>query len=571
MKSFDKMTHIFIWLSGASAENLQDCPSWERRKYVAFGATVLVPCVFAFIAAAYAVSTLTDQIWISAVVAIAWAFIILTVDRALLATYRAYQSFSRKASQLALRVVVAVLMGLTISHPLTLLLFKDTISSVIEKDRDADIDAVQANATKQKKLAEDKIAAIDAEIADARKKWDDTFTAKFLNGEDANGKKIDPNEPPNKEKTALEKKIAEAQAPTLEKIKTIEKEIADAEAQSKTLQGELNYWQTEFEREVNGQRSGIVGLGPRATSIQKDQLTWRRDESKRLTTLLDVRSSERNVLRAEATTIEQGLTAEAEVKATELAMKERKEEERRTGLRRQVEQQQADQFVTQQNQIRATLKSQVDSRLEQASVFQKELARLGEDEATRVATLRAEPRRDILKQTLALHRIFREGSEGGTFALTAYMVLTLLFMMVDTIPVMVKFFSKPGPYDTIVDCDEVRFDRERESFLKSFHRYMDELTSGRLLHSTRKKPLELALMEGVDRTRAAKEFLEHLMSLEKAFEENAQLARSAIAESGESTKSRAEFQKELAESFYANLRTRMENFFKEPDPKRLTS
>src|SRR4051794_17526314 len=95
-------TRMFFWLSGASTENLDDCPSWERRKYVAFGATVLVPCVFAMIAAAYAVSTLTDNLWTIVSVALAWAFIILTVDRALLATYRAYQSFFRKISQLGL-------------------------------------------------------------------------------------------------------------------------------------------------------------------------------------------------------------------------------------------------------------------------------------------------------------------------------------------------------------------------------------------------------------------------------------------------------------------------------------
>ena len=35
--------HIFFWLSGAGAESLESCPNWEQRKYVAYGATVLVP------------------------------------------------------------------------------------------------------------------------------------------------------------------------------------------------------------------------------------------------------------------------------------------------------------------------------------------------------------------------------------------------------------------------------------------------------------------------------------------------------------------------------------------------
>ena len=80
---------------------------------VAFGATILVPTLFAFIACAYAVSTLTDNWQIIIPVAAAWGFIILTIDRALLATYRSFQSFRRKLSQFSLRMLVAGLMGIT--------------------------------------------------------------------------------------------------------------------------------------------------------------------------------------------------------------------------------------------------------------------------------------------------------------------------------------------------------------------------------------------------------------------------------------------------------------------------
>ena len=51
---FHSIKHIFFWLSGAGAQALEQCPNWEQRKYVAFGATVLVPCAFAFIACSYA-------------------------------------------------------------------------------------------------------------------------------------------------------------------------------------------------------------------------------------------------------------------------------------------------------------------------------------------------------------------------------------------------------------------------------------------------------------------------------------------------------------------------------------
>ncbi len=73
----------------------------------------------------------------------------------------------------------------------------------------------------------------------------------------------------------------------------------------------------------------------------------------------------------------------------------------------------------------------------------------------------------------------------------------------DTIPLIVKFFSKPGPYDTLLDREEVKFDGERKAFLATFNRYMKELGESKLLHLTQHKPLERALIEGVDRSRAA--------------------------------------------------------------------
>lgn len=189
----------------------------------------------------------------------------------------------------------------------------------------------------------------------------------------------------------------------------------------------------------------------------------------------------------------------------------------------------------------------------------EEVTAITNDENLRIAKINAEPRRDILKQTLALHELFREGAEGGMFALVAYCVLTLLFMLVDTIPLIVKFFSKPGPYDTLLDREEVKFDGERKAFLATFNRYIKEIGESKLLHLTQHKPLERALIEGVDRSRAAKGFLEHLMELEHAFEEKMRVERELAATSG--IKYKADALEEMAQQFYADLRRRMEDFF----------
>jgi len=558
---------LFFWLSGASTEGLEQCPTWEQRKYVAFGATVLVPAVFAFIACAYALSTISSDFRIIIPVAFVWAFIILTIDRALLATYRSFQPLHRKFGQFILRFVVAMLMGLTISHPLTLLLFKDTIASVIEGEREAEIEEVRALAIANKKNVEDKIVILQEEVKKQRAEWDETYKASFLVETDTTAPKNPAAELDAEQKQELQQALDAATAPHRARVEAIDAEIATAKPEYEKLQEELNHWQTEFEREVNGQRSGIVGLGPRAKSIHEDQLTWRRAETKRLSDGLETMSTERNQLRT--------VTAETEKEVTEKFLadqavkveRQNAERERIAGIQHKMQEEQAAGFVVQQDAIRASISEQVDTRLVELKRLQAELAAVGTDERGRIDAIMAEPRRDLLTQTLALHKLFRADNEGGTFALVAYGVLALLFMLIDTIPLVVKFFSKPGPYDTLVDCEEVRFDKDRKAFLKNYGKYMDNLSDGRLLSVTKNQPLERALIEGVDRSRVAKEFMESLIELERAFEERMESERGRLAERTSSglvgqASGHGVMLEEMAQAFYADLRARMEAFFR---------
>lgn len=552
----------FFWLSSAGTETLEHCPDWEQRKYVAFGATVLVPSVFAFIACAYALSTLTDNNAVIYPVAAVWAFIILTIDRALLASYRPYLGFFRKVSQFALRFVVALLMGLTIAHPLVLLLFRDTIQTVIEKDRETEMAQVRSQFEVEKNKARSELSLIEQGIAEQRVLWDKTFQAEFVVKQQVNDESpvagLTPEQ--NKElKTAIE----EATAPYRERLSAIATQSAELTPAYTKVQQELATWQAEFEREVNGQRSGIVGLGPRARSIQDDQLAWRREETKRLGALLEHLSQEKSSLETQSRQAEQSAIATFESKLADLSAKQQAEEARVTALRQKVEADQASQFADQQSQLRATIKQQIDARLLELERMQGELAKVATEETDRLAALKAEPRRDILTQTLALHGLFGAGNEGGKFAFATYLVLTLLFMLVDTIPLIVKFFCRPGPYDTLLDRDEVRFSSEHQAFLKSHSRYMDQLTAGNLVAVTRNKPLENALVDGVEHSRAAREFLDSIIELEKTFHEKLRLEELAAKEAAPEKQAILEA---IKKQFYDDLQLRMTQFFSTERP-----
>ncbi len=547
----------FFWLSGAGTETLEKCPAWEQRKYVAFGATVLVPCAFAFIACAYALSTLTDNARVIYPVAAVWSFIILAIDRALLAGYRPYMSIFRKLSQFSLRIVVAVLMGITIAHPLVLLLFRDTISSVIEKDRSAEIEVVRAGFAQEKEKIRAQVVTLETALSEQRQRWNDSFQAKFILQETEDSKTAIPGLTAEQQ-TELKAAISAGTAPFSERLALVETQSTEFSPQYVKLQSELGFWQAEFERELNGQRSGMRGEGPRARSIRADQLEPRREESKRLGALLEHLTAEKSTLQTQTRQAEAAAIALFEKKLAEIALANKSESERVAGLRQRVENDQAGQFVTQQNALRATIKQQIDTRLAEFTRVQGELAGVATEEADRIAAMRAEPRRDILTQTLALHGLFKAGSEGGQFALYTYLVLTLLFMLVDTIPLIVKFFTKPGPYDTLVDRDEITFDTEHRAFKHSRVRYMDQLAKGNLIAVTRNQRLEDALVDGVEHTRAAREFLESLTEMEKAFTEKMKLEEQSI---GMAEGDKRAAHEAMKKRFYDDLHHRMEIFF----------
>ena len=557
MNRSNPFKRLFFWLSGAGTETLEQCPTWEQRKYVAFGATVLVPCAFAFIACAYALSTLTDNPRVIYPVAAVWAFIILTIDRALLAGYRPFLSWWRKLSQFSLRLVVAILMGLTIAHPLVLLLFRDTIQTVVEEERAMEIGHERGKFAVAKENVRTEITKLEESIAAQREKWNETFQARFIIQEREDADAAIPGLTAEQQ-TELKAATNEATKPFRDRLDIINKQSEELSPQYAKLQTELGFWQAEFERELNGQRSGIRGEGPRARSIRSDQLEPRREESKRLGALLEHLSAEKATLQTQVREAEKGAIAAFESRLAEIEAANKAEASRVAALKRQVEENQADSFVTQQNALRDTIKQQIDTRLEELERAQNELAAVASEERKRLDSIQAEPRKDILTQTLALHGLFRAGSEGGQFALATYLVLTLLFMLVDTIPLIVKFFTKPGPYDTLLDRDEIAYDGEHRAFRTSHRRYMETLAAGNLMAVTRNKRLENALVDGVEHSRAAQEFLDSLIQMEKSFAEKIRMEQEEARHAGPEKLAALEA---IKKRFYEDMQHRMEAFF----------
>jgi hypothetical protein len=86
---------------------------------------------------------------------------------------------------------------------------------------------------------------------------------------------------------------------------------------------------------------------------------------------------------------------------------------------------------------------------------------------------------------------------------------------------------------------------------------MEQLTSGNLIAITRNRSLEHALVDGVEHTRAAREFLNSLMEMERSFSEKMRAEEEHVGH--HDTDKRAVIDT-IKKRFYDDLHQRMEQF-----------
>jgi len=135
------MQRILIWLAGADSEILDKCKKnnkSQRIKFAGFGTLVIIPAIVGLCSMTYAISTVTENRWFFITGGIIWSFIVIAIDRFIIATFYKSKVESNASSQIIsiiLRYVFAILIGIAVSHPVTLLWFNESISNKIDDQR----------------------------------------------------------------------------------------------------------------------------------------------------------------------------------------------------------------------------------------------------------------------------------------------------------------------------------------------------------------------------------------------------------------------------------------------------
>lgn len=129
------MSSALLWLSGADTDVLRHCER-ERAKFVAMGGTVLTTSLLAAVSAVFTAHDFLHASTAAALlVGLAWGLAIMNLDRWLLITIRRQETVGKTILMALPRVLLAILIGLSISEPLVLRIFDGEVTAKAKENQ----------------------------------------------------------------------------------------------------------------------------------------------------------------------------------------------------------------------------------------------------------------------------------------------------------------------------------------------------------------------------------------------------------------------------------------------------
>jgi hypothetical protein len=161
MNNFDLMTKFLLTCAGVDHATMTQCTPSEVRKYKIMGTCVLIPSLLGLFSGGYTMYLVSGIMLVACLIAPIWAWVIFTLDRAVVATTRP----GKLTFGVLGRILLAVIIAFTISEPVILKVFSDAI----EDKRLTIIDEKQTNAIAK---TEEQITAINNESKQEKNKID---------------------------------------------------------------------------------------------------------------------------------------------------------------------------------------------------------------------------------------------------------------------------------------------------------------------------------------------------------------------------------------------------------------
>ncbi len=405
---FVSIKNILLWLSGSSSEIINGCGKAEERKYIAIGLSILIPTTMGFIVGKYAASTLVSDPIVIYTIAFVWAAIVLIIDILLLAATRPthWKSIS-SLTLIIFRLAIAVVLGISISHPITLSIFNDSI-------------AVEINKTKAEerkniiRLYEEKKQKDESNIDEYNKKKKEI--EQKTNEEIAKYKTADMSEYLSKNQTATAPENDSNPYKTQQEKSS--SEINDLKTQINAIDATVLDLTEKMAKEIKGNgTTGKPGCGKvcREYGVQINKLR------ERSTNIESTISEKEGTLKRIHNTISQDI--EARVK---------EDNQRSKDTKSKIDKMRDDHIKVVGDDAEKNKKI-FDGLIDKSnSTIKKDY----EEHIGIIKEFDENKRGDILSRTVALNKIF-EGN-GGEFAKFTYHILMVLFVLIDMIPIIGK-------------------------------------------------------------------------------------------------------------------------------------
>ena len=407
--SVNKLETFFIWLSGVSPKILATCPESEQKKHAALGGAVLIPALLAIVTASFLLYTLNFSVYVIVPVALLWSGMILLMDRALLATYRKGFSFWGKLGQFSLRFSIALLIAVTVAHPVVLLLFSERIEAAYNDGRiksERNNLALQCdlkNPQSELRLLDEKTALLRTELKNSNQ----LFEPSICN-----------------DNASLS---AQAETPAIEKLN---QDLESLKAKQIQADQDIALFISNAEKEKKGAvGTGFTGVSgcKKGTQCKKwlSQASDRKDDSIKL-------GKEMVTLEGQISQLNERVADHLlEIK---LSAKEQCEKER-------------DELKTTRVRQRDLDQKSIESLNEQQSLMNR---RCVEKEAV-ITNLKP----DVLTQTEILNQLIFPNQSISWHNLLIFLIFMLLFLAIDMLAVVLKM-ARVGVYEVKVDLVETQ-------------------------------------------------------------------------------------------------------------------
>jgi hypothetical protein len=483
-----RLQRFFYWLAGARTETLRHCPPTERERIAVLGSTVLIPTIMGFLGMIfYTKSRFQDPPWLAIVlISLAWAAVILNVDRILLATYRPFQPWWRRFMQVCFRFLLAGVVSVAISFPFCLDQYRPAIVHRYQTELQAKLNQMRMDEAAGRKALRERLEEIRTKAETDRKQIIADFTTRHeaLSGRlPALQKAIVNPETYGDERIDEERKKAgepDFVAPASGATRNV---LAQIDAQKETLAKTQAELETKLDlhrrlveaiaREALGQPNEFYpevkkpGEGPRLKDMQaRDRATMA--DAGRLESAVSAQraalvASDRQL--ADARLADKNAYLDALPAKRAAFVEEGKEKERLRQLELAKVQAEIAQLET-DHQARLQKLAEFTAALE--SEHASSVKRHEETFLPPIARLEQKINGifDPMEETIGLYKVIFEPPPDATpeekaafgnkwmAGLFQFLVIFGTLFVLDLVPIMAKIFSRPGPYDVLVEHPE---------------------------------------------------------------------------------------------------------------------